>query len=111
VVSWLQERGAEFATPSATECLPLPPAACDVRAADSEFSRYWIYSHHIYSKVKRRTLQDLAHQFRLTGFCLPGKPGIICVEVLKLILFGKLYCVKSLKVDVVGSFNWLKFSG
>ncbi len=83
VVSWLQDRGAEFLTPPAGELLP-PPAttADDVRAADGEeFCRYWIYSHHIYSKVKRRSLQELAEQFRLTGFCLPGKPGIICVEV------------------------------
>jgi hypothetical protein len=84
VVSWLQDRGAEFLTPPAGELLTPPHAtADDVRAAadGEEFCRYWIYSHHIYSKVKRRTLQELAEQFRLTGFCLPGKPGIICVEV------------------------------
>jgi hypothetical protein len=84
VVSWLQDRGPEFLTPPAGELLTPPPASADdVRAAadGEEFCRYWINSHHIYSKVKRRTLQELAEQFRLTGFCLPGKPGIICVEV------------------------------
>lgn len=44
------------------------------------YARLWIYSHHIYSKVKRREILDLAHEFHLTGFCLPGKPGMICVE-------------------------------
>lgn len=42
--------------------------------------RYWIYSHHIYSKTKRRELVDLAHELKVTGFCMPGKPGLICVE-------------------------------
>ena len=42
---------------------------------EEKFSRYWIYSHHIYSKVKRKNILDLAAQFCLTGFCLPGKPG------------------------------------
>lgn len=45
-----------------------------------ELIRYWIYSHHIYSKYKRREILNLANSLKLTGFCLPGKPGIICVE-------------------------------
>lgn len=36
----------------------------------------WIYSHHIYSTRKRKMIQDLAHQLKLTGFCRPGKPGM-----------------------------------
>jgi hypothetical protein len=44
------------------------------------FSRYWIYSHHIYSKIKRRDMLDMSKEFELTGFVLPGKPGIICIE-------------------------------
>jgi hypothetical protein len=49
---------------------------------DSEklFSRYWIYSHHIYSKEKRRYMLSLSRQCNVTGFCLCGKPGIICIE-------------------------------
>lgn len=49
---------------------------------DSEklFSRYWIYSHHIYSKEKRRYMLSLSKQCNITGFCLGGKPGIICIE-------------------------------
>ena len=47
---------------------------------EEKFSRYWIYSHHIYSKVKRKNILDLAAQFCLTGFCLPGKPGKFCQE-------------------------------
>lgn len=44
------------------------------------FARLWIYSHHIYSIEKRRHIVDWAHQLHLSGFSLPGKPGIICVE-------------------------------
>ncbi len=47
---------------------------------DSKFSRLWIYSHHIYSKTKRKNILDLASEFQLTGFSMPGKPGIICLE-------------------------------
>lgn len=47
---------------------------------DSIFTRLWIYSHHIYSKFKRRDIIDWAEELKLTGFSLPGKPGVICVE-------------------------------
>lgn len=47
---------------------------------DTTFTRLWIYSHHIFSKFKRRDIIDWAHEMKLTGFSLPGKPGIICVE-------------------------------
>ncbi|XP_017763638.1 PREDICTED: RWD domain-containing protein 2A [Eufriesea mexicana] len=46
----------------------------------TNFSRYWIYSHHIYSKIKRKKIIDLAEENSITGFCLIGKPGIICME-------------------------------
>ena len=44
------------------------------------FCRLWLYMHHIYSKTKRRNILDLADQLELSGFCLPGKPGVVCVE-------------------------------
>lgn len=44
------------------------------------FCRMWIYSHHIYNKRKRDDIVKLAKEFDLTGFCLPGKPGVICIE-------------------------------
>lgn len=47
---------------------------------DNTFVRLWIYSHHIYSKFKRRDIIDWAEELKLTGFSLPGKPGVICVE-------------------------------
>ena len=43
-------------------------------------ARYWIVSHHIYSKEKRKDMIFWAKEYQLNGFCLPGKPGVICVE-------------------------------
>ncbi|KYN06037.1 PREDICTED: RWD domain-containing protein 2A [Cyphomyrmex costatus] len=64
------------------------------------FSRYWIYSHHIYSRFKRRDVINLAKENSITGFCFSGKPGIICIE-------GTLedcnYCWQKIK-----AMNWQK---
>jgi hypothetical protein len=57
--------------------------ASPVRSADKrpeKLARFWIYSHHIYNKFKRKEILDTARDLALTGFSLPGKPGIICVE-------------------------------
>lgn len=47
------------------------------------FSRLWIYSHHIYNKTKRKNILDWAKELGLSGFSMPGKPGIVCVEGLQ----------------------------
>ena len=44
-------------------------------------SRMWIYSHHIYSVNKRKSIIQWAKNFDLDGFSKPGKPGIICVSI------------------------------
>lgn len=44
------------------------------------FSRLWIYSHHIYNKVKRKNILEWSKELGLSGFSMPGKPGIVCVE-------------------------------
>nr|ACO11565.1 RWD domain-containing protein 2A [Caligus rogercresseyi] len=79
VVSWVQDQGSEYfhrqpeqqgdspeANKSPQKLLPL--------------KRLWIYSHHLYSKIKRKDILDLSKDFSITGFSLPGKPGIICLE-------------------------------
>ncbi|GLH01094.1 RWD domain-containing protein 2A [Gryllus bimaculatus] len=76
-IQWLQENATCYLTE------PKPEPVINRPSSDDEerlFTRYWIYSHHIYSKVKRREILDLAHEFNVTGFCLPGRPGIICAE-------------------------------
>lgn len=44
------------------------------------FSRLWIYSHHIYNKTKRKNILEWSKELDLSGFSMPGKPGIVCVE-------------------------------
>ncbi|KAM8904319.1 RWD domain-containing protein 2B isoform 1-T1 [Spinachia spinachia] len=44
------------------------------------FSRLWIYSHHIYNKTKRKSILEWSKELGLSGFSMPGKPGIVCVE-------------------------------
>ncbi|XP_075373235.1 RWD domain-containing protein 2B isoform X2 [Mycteria americana] len=52
-------------------------------SADITFTRLWIYSHHIYNKQKRKNIIDWAKELSLSGFCMPGKPGVVCVEGLQ----------------------------
>uniref|UniRef100_A0A8C5MAN9 RWD domain containing 2B n=1 Tax=Leptobrachium leishanense TaxID=445787 RepID=A0A8C5MAN9_9ANUR len=47
------------------------------------FTRLWIYSHHIYNKVKRKHILEWSKELDLSGFSMPGKPGIVCVEGLQ----------------------------
>lgn len=78
-VAWLQENALNYV--KVEESKPVVHNnATPEETKDGFFTRYWIYSHHIYSKSKRREILDLAHEYDLTGFCLPGKPGIICAE-------------------------------
>lgn len=46
----------------------------------ASFLRMWLYMHHIYSKTKRKDILQWASDYNLTGFCLPGKPGVVCLE-------------------------------
>ncbi|XP_022652675.1 RWD domain-containing protein 2A-like isoform X2 [Varroa destructor] len=55
-------------------------SAQNSRDTPVESYRVWLLSHHIYDKVKRRKLVELSLERSLGGFCLPGKPGVICLE-------------------------------
>ncbi|XP_072040681.1 RWD domain-containing protein 2A-like [Amphiura filiformis] len=84
-IQWIQDNIAKYVTYS-----PDAGASSDAfgrtnskksKSEENTFSRLWIHSHHIYSKFKRKDILDLGNDSgSLTGFCLPGKPGIICVE-------------------------------
>ncbi|XP_020292043.1 RWD domain-containing protein 2A [Pseudomyrmex gracilis] len=81
LISWLQDNAEIYlnAVNQSVKCKDSNKT--DTRDQDTViFSRYWIYSHHIYSKFKRRDVANLAKENSLTGFCLAGKPGIICME-------------------------------
>lgn len=74
-VDWVKDNLHLFATTSTErkkECAPMRP--------QEVFSRLWIYSHHIYNKTKRKNILEWSKELELTGFSMPGKPGIVCVE-------------------------------
>lgn len=72
-ISWLQDNAENY--------LQIEEEVPNEKVEENQsLVRYWIYSHHIYSKSKRREILDLANKLRITGFCMPGKPGIICTE-------------------------------
>ena len=70
VIAWLQENCASYC-----DSKSLTEETVTTEKKIDKFCRYWVYSHHIYSKVKRKNILDLASEFCLTGFCQPGKPG------------------------------------
>lgn len=82
-ISWLQDNAFGYVDVKEEICL-------QKEEKDEKYVRYWIYSHHIYSKTKRREIVDLANQLHIQGFCMPGE--------LELFL------------DVVGFFYFYRFS-
>jgi len=85
VVSWLQENVESYVAMAAAEGSEKKKGLeaetkKALKESENSFVCYWIYSHHIYSKIKRRDILDLSKEYQLTGFSMPGKPGIICME-------------------------------
>ena len=99
VISWLQEHSENYFLKQTLNPLPVERVP---ELGSGKFSRYWIYSHHIYSKNKRKNILDIALELGLSGFCMSGKPGIICVE-------GRLENVVEWW-GVVRNWNWKKIT-
>ncbi|XP_006009574.1 RWD domain-containing protein 2A [Latimeria chalumnae] len=75
-VQWLLDNAAPYMNTSALAS----EATLKFSEVRSTFHRMWIYSHHIYRQELRKKILDCAKRLNLTGFCLTGKPGVICVE-------------------------------
>lgn len=84
LIQWLQETWPEFFEKSKrfTKCKETEDHKTGNKEAKNELnmSRIWLYMHHIYSKTKRKHIVDWAEDSKLTGFSLPGKPGVVCIE-------------------------------
>uniref|UniRef100_A0A3B4AVC7 RWD domain-containing protein n=1 Tax=Periophthalmus magnuspinnatus TaxID=409849 RepID=A0A3B4AVC7_9GOBI len=77
-VDWLKDHLHLYTSASST---PAPNQRAPPPAQNPEvFTRLWIYSHHIYNKVKRKSIMEWSKELGLTGFSMPGKPGVVCVE-------------------------------
>ena len=75
---------------------------------DIKMQRIWLWSHHIYSKIKRQDIMKLSKDYNLSGFMWSGKPGVICLEgnfddveeVVKIIKSWQWQKLKIIKVEV-----------
>lgn len=74
---WVKEHASDYVNRDAS---PSPARQSTVQPVDLMFTRLWIYSHHIYNKCKRRNILEWARELSLSGFSMPGKPGVVCVE-------------------------------
>ncbi|XP_039224832.1 RWD domain-containing protein 2B isoform X1 [Crotalus tigris] len=74
---WVKDHAAMYINKG-----PLPSTVekSDIQKSECILTRLWIYSHHIYNKQKRKSIIEWSKELSLSGFSMPGKPGIICVE-------------------------------
>lgn len=80
-VQWIKDNACVYFTKSAAFSEPKKEHA--LTQPKTTFTRLWIYSHHIYNKIKRKNILEWAKELNLSGFSMPGKPGIVCVEGLQ----------------------------
>lgn len=78
-ISWLQD-DKTIRDVLENNLLETKAGSKPLKKVGDKLERLWIYSHHIKSKRKRSSITENARNLNLTGFSLPGKPGIICVE-------------------------------
>ncbi|XP_028857141.1 RWD domain-containing protein 2B isoform X2 [Denticeps clupeoides] len=81
ILDWLKENVPRYADRGSSA--PAPRIEDCSTPLQQTFSRLWIYSHHIYNKSKRKDILDWAKELQLSGFSMPGKPGVVCVEGLQ----------------------------
>ncbi|XP_052324793.1 RWD domain-containing protein 2B [Oncorhynchus keta] len=85
-VEWVKDNVHLYLTDKSTSSSTAAPgkresrSTCSSPQPQEQFSRLWIYSHHIYNKRKRKNILEWSKELDLSGFSMPGKPGIICVE-------------------------------
>ncbi|XP_075398501.1 RWD domain-containing protein 2B isoform X1 [Tenrec ecaudatus] len=74
---WVREHASGYISRDATSSATTGSTA---QSLDPILTRLWIYSHHIYNKYKRKDILEWAKELSLSGFSMPGKPGVVCVE-------------------------------
>lgn len=81
IIQWLQENWPKFFEKQLTfGRMTKNEAESKQDNHEQNMCRTWLYMHHIHSKTKRKHILDWAHESKLTGFSLPGKPGVVCIE-------------------------------
>lgn len=108
VITWLQDNFEKLIKQK--EDKSNEPKEEDDDGDDFKMQRIWLWSHHIYSKIKRQDIMKLSKDYNLSGFLWSGKPGIICFEgkfddvedVVKIIKSWQWQKLKIIKVEVKG---------
>lgn len=77
VIEWIKDNLINYCSPPVAAVTPTHQS---LSGCHGDFCRMWLYMHHIYSKIKRRNILSLSKDYELSGFCLPGKPGVVCIE-------------------------------
>lgn len=116
VVSWLQDNIEDIITAPTLNEIKDPSQTQDIPLM---MERAWIWSHHIYSKIKRHDILKICKNRELSGFMWPGKPGVICLEgsadnvqdVLRTIKSWQWQKIKIIKVENSCSEDFLRFKG
>lgn len=82
IILWLQENLATFCdSKEESKENSLETITSETGAGeDGNLVCMWLYMHHIYSKHKRKDIQNWSRDYDLTGFSLPGKPGVVYIE-------------------------------
>ena len=78
-IQWLQDNSTSYFLNRKLVDEPSTQA----KPVKNTFLRMWIYSHHIYQQDLRKKILEVGKRLDVTGFCMTGKPGIICVEGFK----------------------------
>lgn len=117
IISWLQDNVDDIVATNNVD-------ACTEQEEElpTKMERVWLWSHHIYSKIKRQNIVKLCKSNQLSGFMWPGKPGVICLEgtfdnvqevtrMIKSWQWQKLKIVKIENCDDDGRGSFLRFTG
>ena len=79
LIQWLEDNTKDYLAQSVDNG-KISKTDKTTKGKGDKFSRLWIYSHHLYSRFKRTDILNFSKELDLTGFSMPGKPGIVCVE-------------------------------
>ena len=86
IIEWLRESGDDYLRKSLSFNVSKEKSKTknwdesNVQNKTLKKGAIWLYMHHIYSKNKRKDIINWADELELTGFSLPGKPGVVYVE-------------------------------
>ena len=80
IVAWIQDNVALFQFEQNNLTTTTTNMIEPYDAKPESLTSMWLYMHHIYNPEKRKNIVNWANDLGLTGFSLPGKPGVVHVE-------------------------------